>query len=281
MTTPDPMPVPRKTERHYLLAVDLDGAMLDDDDANRRLAVWWNACPNVPYLVYTSGMFYDSVVNAVWQHGLPEPAAIVGGVGTEIRLYPGGKPFIQWQSRWWSSWQMDHVRQLLDGQSALRLQPAECQSEFKRSYFVRDAAPNWLQETRRLLRECELEAELLYSSNRDLDIVPTGANKGTAVEFLARHWKVPRHRVMVAGDCENAISMYLRGYRGIISAGAQPELRSLSGSNNFRSPLALAEAVIDGVRFWMNGDPPHDAGSPFPAREAAIGCSLALRTSQP
>ena len=275
MTTPNSLSAARKVEGHYLLAIDLDGAVLEDTAANQRLAAWWNACPHRPSLVYTSGMFYDSVVSAVCRHGLPEPAAIVGGVGTEIRLYPSGKPFIQWQSRWWSSWQIDHVQQLLDGQSILQLQPAECQSEFKRSYFVRDAAPNWLQETRRQLREYELGAELLYSSNRDLDIIPAGASKGTAVEFLARHWNIPRHRVMVAGDCENAISMYLRGYRGIIAARAQMEL--LSGSNNYRSPLALADAVIDGVRFWMNGDPPQDADNPCPAKEDAKGCRDAWR----
>lgn len=254
MTTENLKPASRKKEGPYLLAIDLDGAMLSDRAANQRLAAFWQAYPDVPRLVYTSGMFYDSVIKAVWQHGLPEPAAIVGGVGTDIRLHPSGELCIQWQSRWWSSWQIDQVRQVLDGQSVLRLQPADCQSEFKRSYFVCNAAPQWLQETRRLLKERELAAELVYSSNRDLDIIPSGANKGAAIEFLARNWNIPRSRVIVAGDCENAISMYLLGYRGITTASAPTELLNLNGPNIFRSKLSLADAVVDGVRYWTRDD---------------------------
>lgn len=266
MATQNTSPAPRKAEERYLLVIDLDGAMLSDPTANARLATFWHACSDARCLIYTSGMFYDSVVQAVLQLGLPEPAAIVGGVGTEIRLHPSGEPCIQWQSRWWSTWQIDRVRQVLDQQSVLQLQPAERQSEFKRSYFVSNAAPQWLQETRWLLKQSELAAELVYSSNRNLDIVPSGASKGAAVEYLARNWKIARNRVIVAGDCESAISMYLLGYRGIITASAPAELFNLNGPNIFRSKLSLADAVVDGLQHWTRNDLSSLGGpsGPFP-----------------
>ena len=234
-----------------LLVADLDGAMLGNQAAIRRFADSWLACSGMHRLVYASGRFYDSIIQSIGQHQLPEPDAIIGGIGTEIRLFPSGESLIEWQSRWWSSWVIELVQQVLDDQPSLKLQPAECQSQFKRSYFVYDAAPQWLQETRRKLKERQLGVELLYSENRDLDVVPSGASKGSATEFLARRWNIPRSRVIVAGDSANAISLFLFGYRGILAANSPPDLHGIGGSNVYRSRLSFADGIIDGLCFWL------------------------------
>lgn len=236
----------------WMVVSDLDGTLLGDADATGRFRDWWNGWQHRRRLVYASGRFYASVVASIRDANLPSPDAVICDVGTDVRMYPSGRPLIEWSSRWWTDWQIEDVENVLDDELELELQPAHCQSAFKRSYFLRNAHPGWVSRTQRRLRERRLTAELIYSSNRDLDVLPAGANKGTAVEFLAQLWDLPRTRVLVAGDSGNDLSMFVQGFRGIVVANAQAELGELVGPNVYRSQKSFADGVIDGLHFWLN-----------------------------
>jgi mannosylfructose-6-phosphate phosphatase len=116
---------------------------------------------------------------------------------------------------------------------------------------VTDATAKLLDHVRRgLVRQC-VAAEVIYSSNRDLDVIPFGANKGAAATFLATHWNVPRSRVFVAGDSGNDRSLFLQGFRGIVVRNAQPELARLCRPDVHQASATFADGVIEGLNFWL------------------------------
>lgn len=235
----------------WMLVTDLDGTLLGDPDATSRFREWWRGGVKFRTLIYASGRRYESVVESIREHQLPEPDAVIADVGTDVRLYSTGAPLIEWTKRWWSTWEMDRIRRVLDSQPEFELQPFHCQTPYKRSYFVRSSLPGWLTRVRSLLREQNLSADLIFSSNRDLDVLPAGVNKGTAVEFLAQKWRIGRPRVIVAGDSGNDLSMFVQGFRGIVVANAQSEMSDLEGPNIYHSPLDFADGVIDGLEHWL------------------------------
>ena len=239
----------------WMAVSDLDGTLLGDAAATDRFRAWWSQLRHSRRLVYASGRFYASIVASIREWDLPAPDAIIANVGTDVRLYPCGIPLIEWASRWWTQWQIEDVESLLDREMGLELQPQQCQSTFKRSYFVPNVDLEWLSNVRNRLRERHVAAELVYSSNRDLDVLPAGVNKGSAVEFLAQLWHIPRTRVLVAGDSGNDLCMFQQGFRGVVVANAQAELAEAIGPNIYHSQGEYAEGVIEGFNHWMNHQP--------------------------
>jgi sucrose-6F-phosphate phosphohydrolase len=201
--------------------------------------------------VYASGRFSDSVVESILLRGLPEPDAIIGGVGTDIQLFPGGKPVEGWHETIGKNWDANRLREVLSGKPGLELQPEEFQSAFKVSYCLEDAGPEDLTGLRNRLRDAGIEASIVYSSARDLDFLPAGANKGSAAAFLVSRWGLPAGRVMVSGDSGNDRALFEQGFLGIVLENAHPELKKLQGPTIYHARQRFAGGVLEGVQYWM------------------------------
>lgn len=237
--------------RGGMFVSDLDGTILGDATATQAFVDWWRRHWPFHRLVFTSGRSINSVMESIKEWNLPFPDAVITSVGTEIYYLPEMRHCIDWHMQWWPKWSMSRIATLLDGRSELELQPAECQTSLKRSYFLRNASPEWLRQIRQLLLNHAFQADVIYSSNRDLDVVPAGASKGAAAEFLAQRWNVPRSEVIVAGDSGTDLSLFFRGYRGIVVANAQRELKELRGPLVLHSSESHAYGVLDGLDYWF------------------------------
>jgi len=90
---------------------------------------------------------------------------------------------------------------------------------------------------------------VVYSSSRDLDILPEYANKGNALLWLAETLKVEASRILVAGDTGNDISMFqLDDVFGIVVENAQPELLAATVHKNyFKAAKPFADGVLQGL----------------------------------
>jgi hydroxymethylpyrimidine pyrophosphatase-like HAD family hydrolase len=168
-----------------------------------------------------------------------------------MRHYADCSPITSWEESLLDRWEPQRVRALLADLPELERQPEEFQSARKISYFFRDASPADLLRVRNRLLDAGLRIDLLYSSNRDLDVVPAGINKGTAASFLASRVAPECRRVIVSGDTANDLMMFLQGFLGIVVANAHRELKELAGERVYVSPYSHADGVLDGVQHWL------------------------------
>ncbi|SRR6056297_1066819 len=237
----------------YLLVSDLDDTFLGDRDALHRFAAFYERLRHELKIVYASGRFYRTIRRDIEDTPLPEPVAVIGGVGSEIRSHPGGELDQQWVKRISANWSADRIRELLSDEAKLALQPEDSQSDFKVSYFFRDASDEQLNRLRAKLFDNGIDASLIYSSSRDLDFLPEGVNKGTAAAFVARELGFDCDHTLVAGNSGNDSKLFEHDFRGIIVANAHQELKAYATDQRvYLSPHERADGVFDGVDHWMN-----------------------------
>ncbi|MGD9633191.1 MAG: HAD-IIB family hydrolase [Pirellulales bacterium] len=237
-------------ERINLLVSDLDGTLLGDERALDAFVMWYVEARERLRLVYSSGRLLESICQSIEEWQLPEPDAIICGVGTEIHDLTTGELVAGWPEIAFD-WSPELIRSVCDEYDELEEQPREFLSNFKLSYFGCSLSETFLQQLSRHLEAVGQEASLIYSSNRDLDILPAATNKGTAATYLARHWGFDRERVIVAGDSGNDLEMFRAGFRGIVVGNAQPELRRLHADNVYHAQAECAAGVLEGLQHWL------------------------------
>jgi sucrose-6F-phosphate phosphohydrolase len=249
----------------YLLVSDVDDTLVGDAEALGAFARWLDGVRPRLRVAYASGRFAASIRRTVEETELPVPVAVIGGVGTEILLYQEGRSLPGWPQLS-GEWDPDHVREVLAEAtspgaaspvaSPLRPQPEASQSPFKVSYTLEDASDEQLAALRECLEDVSIAADVIYSSRRDLDVVPRGVNKGSAAAFLAAALEVPGERVLVSGNSANDAALFRTPFRGIVVGNAHDELKALAGDRVYVSPETFARGVLDGIRHWtgLDGD---------------------------
>ena len=237
--------------RQTLLISDVDYTLLGDDDKLAEFANWYGRNKAHVRLVLTSGRFPESIIESVETTLLPEPDVVIGGVGSEICFFPSRSVVPGWPVCQLKYWDGGRVRSILAGFERLESQPDEFQSDYKVSYYLRNADPAELQQIRTMLLEQSIRAELVYSSQRDLDVLPQGCNKGSAAEYVAHYLGFEPCDVIVCGDSANDIAMFDYDFAGIIVGNAHPELKSLDKPSVYQSTHEYAKGVLDGIEYWL------------------------------
>ncbi|MEM9295482.1 MAG: HAD-IIB family hydrolase [Planctomycetota bacterium] len=256
------MPSP---DDRWLLVSDVDNTVVaegpDDAGAAQRLAAYLEARRERIAVVYNSGRFVDSILETVAEHGLARPDVCVGGVGTEVRVTcatgldaASAERLTAWPITTADAWDPQRVRAVVGGVEGAELQPADYQSPHKISYYLRGAEPHTIAEIEGALASAGLDARVVYSSSRDLDVLPGGVDKAAAAAFVARSLGYPDTRVVAAGDSGNDRAMLSAGFRAVVVANAKPELDDLAGPGVFRAPSRYGDGVIEGLEHWLGAD---------------------------
>lgn len=236
-------------ENRHLLISDVDGTLLGNDEGLCAFAEWFEPRRDAYLLAYNSGRLVDSVLESVAATKLPEPDAIIGGVGTEIRTFGRHERVTGWPDPD-DGWRPLEICSLL-AEYDLQLQPAELLSDFKISYFVHEASQELLDSMQRRLIDASCAVEMVYSSSRDLDVLPAGVNKGTAAAHLATQWGFDHADVIVAGDTGNDRAMFENGFRGVVVENAHDELKALRSETTYLAKQDHAAGVLEGVLHWF------------------------------
>lgn len=234
-----------------MIVSDLDGTLLGDETALERFARWLAPQREHVCLVYNSGRFPESVRKSIAKSALPNPDAIIGGVGTQIELFDSRELLPGWPEHD-IHWDARIIHELLSDEPRLKLQPARFLSPYKVSYFAQRATSEDLAAWQLKLHSAGMKTRMVYSSQRDLDFLPCGCDKGTATAYLAQKWNIPAERVIACGDTGNDSAMFTQGFRGVVVGNALEELKMLDAPHVYHAQDNFAAGVLEGVQHWMS-----------------------------
>lgn len=231
-----------------LLVSDLDGTLLGDAGATARFRAWFADHRDRWRLAFATGRTLGSVMDLVRTGEMVAPDAIISDVGTEIHDPAGGR-WPDWPPHD-PAWDVERVAQAVGGIPGIRPQPDEVQTPIKASYHAVDLSDATLAEIRDRLTAAGLATTLVYSSGRDLDVLPAWGGKARATRFLADALGFDLDDVVVSGDSGNDRDMLESGALAIVVGNAGPELGDLAGERIYRARAASADGVLEGIAHW-------------------------------
>jgi sucrose-6F-phosphate phosphohydrolase len=255
----------------WTLASDIDGTLTGDRAALDRLVprLRHKRAAGELYLMMSTGRRLDQVLEGVAEEGLPEPDAVICQVGTEIYLPPLGEqsaPMAPWRERLLADYSRDEAVALLEGIEGLVMQPDLYNTELKTSCYL-DGCPDPERAAATIIERAGPQADryqVVWSSGRDLDILPAASGKGKAIRFLIDKQGLAPEGVVVAGDTGNDASMFHAFDKGVVVANAQPELvqlaRRLGDDRVYCARLPHAGGVEEGLEHYGVLD--RDASTP-------------------
>jgi sucrose-6-phosphatase len=213
----------------FLLVTDLDNTLIGDDRATITLNQELNIVKENLVLVYATGRSLVSYKDLCYEFllrtgkSLLEPDYLVAGVGSEI--YRRNTLDRDWAGHISSDWERQAIATLANSISELIPQAETEQNPWKLSYLV-NSTDNFaiIQNLKRQLNQAGLKAQVVFSSDRDLDILPRNSGKGKAVTYLREKLGITSDRTLVCGDSGNDITMFEQQTLGVIVQNSQHEL---------------------------------------------------------
>ena len=250
-------------QRNWVLASDIDNTLTGDREALDRLAarIFTLRKQEKLFLILSTGRRLDQVLAGFDEEGIPYGDAIISQVGTEIYLPPyavGMAPLTQWETRLQQQFSAATAVTFLDDITGLEMQPQKYNTPLKVSCYLdntpdADAAVARIKQ--RIAQAGKTDAyQVVWSSGRDLDIIPAAAGKGKAIQYVIHFLELEAGQVIVAGDSGNDRTMFDTFDHGIVVANAQPELKQLQeethSSNYYFAQDKFAAGVTEGLRHF-------------------------------
>ena len=238
-----------------LFSSDLDGTLIGKPDATLAFHHTWEQLrgnsrdKHIPILVYNSGRLLPHTLELIKSSYLPDPDYLICGVGTIIYDFRKREYIKIFSDTLNTGWDREKVQKVMRNFPDIDEQPKKYQNRFKSSWYVYDSPPEKIDDIRQKLENEGLSVNVIYSSSRDLDILPLYANKGNALHWLMNRLEIGVEETLVAGNTGNDNSMFqIKNIRGIIVENAQPELLlETIEKPTFTATKPFADGVLEGL----------------------------------
>ncbi|HWL13153.1 MAG TPA: HAD-IIB family hydrolase [Ureibacillus sp.] len=208
-----------------ILATDLDNTLVGHKEKLNDLWYYFKTQKIPISLVYITGRHYASAMKLIEEHQLPKPKILICDVGASIYIGPDLEEDDQWRMITSADWNPDLILSVTKQYSKLERQPLP--NDYRLSFKIHDD-PGYVKEVEEMLRLYCFAFYLMYSSNKDVDILPSHTNKGEALKYVLKKYAPDRFRILVAGDSGNDIDMLRLGLPAVIVGNCQNEMKRYS-----------------------------------------------------
>ena len=242
-----------------IFASDIDNTLTGDRQSLDKLAQKLKILreKNELFLILSTGRRLEQVLDGFHKEGIPQPDAVISQVGTEIYLAPFSNkmnPLKSWEELLHKNYYREQAEEFFKGIKGAQIQSSEFNTPLKVSFFL-DKAPDpeaaAIEIKQRVKKHGQGNYQVVWSSGRDLDILPMASGKGKAIRFLIQHIGLNQENVFVAGDSGNDQSMFDEFLSGIVVGNAQKELKQgvkkLSQNNIYLAKNKFAKGVEEGL----------------------------------
>jgi sucrose-phosphate synthase len=234
------------------LISDIDNTLIGDQDALNTLMQW--RAVNKKNLAFgvATGRTLESTLEILKKHNVRLPDVLITSVGSEIHYGKNLTPDVGWASHIRHRWRREDIAEAMKAFSNIRLQSAENQREFKLSYLATPDQMPPIKELQHYLSQHKLYAQLIYSHEEFLDILPARASKGQAVRYLSYKWGLPIDQIIVSGDSGNDIEMLRGDTKAIVVGNYSPELGYLRHQEHIYFANAhFAAGIAEGISHYQ------------------------------
>lgn len=242
---------PTSPDEPFLLAADLDGTLLGDEEGEARFKAFVQAYSSSFYLAFVTGRPLQSVKELIREKRLPECDYISSSVGTELFSYKNtaNTKNQKYAAQVSGEWDIEIIYTLGQGEGIRRQEFEYGQPPFQAGFYWDGQQESLAAFYKRLekIKGCRI----LPSSRTYIDVFPDCMGKGEVVRFLLKELKLDPARIVVAGDSGNDKEMFETGFKGIIPCNATDELKLTACELwHYQSPFPGAHGVLDGLCYY-------------------------------
>ena len=242
---------PMRLQWQRVLMSDIDNTLIGDQEGLEALIAWVREHEHSVAFGIATGRSLESTVKVLKSWSVPIPNILVTSVGTEINYGQSLVPDAGWANHIRYKWRRESLAEAMSGVPGLELQAMENQREFKLSYNVNPELMPPLTQINRHLRERGLSAQLVYSHEAFLDVLPVRASKGHAIRYLAYKWGLPLKNFLVAGDSGNDKEMLRGDTLGVVVGNYSAELESLRGLEQiYFAQEPCSRGILEGIHHY-------------------------------
>ncbi|HSH73565.1 MAG TPA: HAD-IIB family hydrolase [Methylophilaceae bacterium] len=237
------------------LVSDIDNTLIGDRKALKSLIPMLDDSSGALAFGVATGRPLESAVSILKNWNVPLPDVLITSVGSEINYGAKLVPDKGWARHISHLWRRDALAKALSSIPGLKLQTAENQREFKLSYIGLPTEMPPLEELYHHLHKLHLHAQLIYSHDEFLDVLPMRASKGHAIRYLAYKWGLPLKSFLVAGDSGNDYEMLVGDTLGVVVGNHSHELEKLRDQEQvYFAEGHYAAGIIEGLAYYRFGN---------------------------
>ncbi len=219
----------RLPEIDRLLVCDIDNTLIGDGAGLRALMKRLHDTDCRIGFAIATGRRIDSARKILKEWKVPTPDVLVTAVGSEIYYGHWMVEDESWQTLIDYRWDRDGLLEAMGDLAGLKLQIKSEQRRHKISYNVDPKVMPSVRDIQRHLRQRDLHANVIFSHQAYLDLLPLRASKGLALRYLSMKWNLPPERILVAGDSGNDEEMLRGDMLGVVVGNYSKELEKLRG----------------------------------------------------
>lgn len=245
------MPLAKKA-----LISDIDNTLLGDQKNLDVLVNWLRQNKHDLVFGIATGRPLHTALDILKKHRVPIPDVLITSVGSEINYGADLMPDVGWSNHIRHLWRRDDILNVMATLPGLQLQTPENQREFKISYLVDPNTAPSVEQICARLNQLNLHAQVIYSHQEFLDILPVRASKGHAIRYLAYKWGLPLKQFLVAGDSGNDSEMLVGDTLAVVVGNHSAELEFLRGQEQvYFAQNHYAGGILEGLSHYQFGTP--------------------------